>query len=396
MANIIDYLDWRGDLTLEVSPFNEVDNLLLSELSFLDLAGIVPDAGQGPSVPLREAVTAYFRKNEGRDLSMGVLVPDQIPEMAEKMALSRRFSDWKLDCYRACLDTEQEIQFAALTIDLGNGSLYLSFRGTDDTIVGWKEDFNMAFLSTVPSQRLAVDYIRDVAARYPRRKLYIGGHSKGGNLTVYGAVFCGAKIQRRILTAYNNDGPGFKESLVDRPEYQAVRDRIVTIVPQSSVVGMLLEHDDNYCVVKSSRQDIFFQHDGFSWEVLGTRFVHLDGISQGGRIHDQAIRAFISEMDDQQRAAFVDALFEVLGSTNAKTLTELDADWVKSLSAMIRTYKDLSRESRQMLSRAVKVFVRASAENWAGELENRGQELRRLLNLLPDAEKDGGSGSSAG
>ena len=379
MANIIDYLDWRGDLTLEDSPFNEVDNLLLAELSFLDLEGIVPDVGQGKSVALREAVAAYFQRNEGQSLSMGVLVPDQIPEMAEKMALSQRFSAMRLDGYRACLDTQQEIQFAALTVDLGNGCLYLSFRGTDDTIVGWKEDFNMAFLPIVPSQRLAVDYIRDVAAQYPGRKLYIGGHSKGGNLTVYGSVFCGARIQRRILAVYNNDGPGFKESLVGLPEYQAIRDRIISIVPQSSIVGMLLEHDDNYTVVKSSHQGVYYQHDGFSWEVLGTRFIHLDEISQVGRIHGQAIRSFIEEMDDQQRSAFVDALFEVLSSTNAKTLTELDADWMKSLSAMARTYKELSRESRQMLANAVKALLRAGTENLAVELEGKGQELRKLL-----------------
>ena len=390
MANIIDYLAWRGDLPLALSPFNEVDNLLLSELSFLDLEGIVPDVGQGESVGLREAVSAYFRRGQGRDGSMGVLVPDQIPEMAEKMALSTRFGGMMLDCYRTCLDPEQEIQFAALTIDLGDGCLYLSFRGTDDTIVGWKEDFNMAFLPIVPSQRLAVDYIRDVAARYPRRRLYIGGHSKGGNLTVYGSVFCPSRIQKRIRAVFNNDGPGFKESLVNRREYQAVRERIVTIVPQSSVVGMLLEHDDNYTVVKSSQPGIFFQHDGFSWEVLGTRFVHLDDISPGGRIHDRAIRSFLSEMDDQQRSAFVDALFEVLGSTNATTLTELDADWIKSLSAMVRSYKNLSRESRQMLQRAMKVLLRAGTENLMEELGSRGQELRRLLNLPPEGEKEGG------
>lgn len=237
----------------------------------------------------------------------------------------------------------------------------------------------MAFLPIVPSQRLAVDYIRDVAARYPGRKLYIGGHSKGGNLTVYGSVFCGARIQRRILAVYNNDGPGFKESLVGLPEYQAIRDRIISIVPQSSIVGMLLEHDDNYTVVKSSHQGVYYQHDGFSWEVLGTRFIHLDEISQVGRIHGQAIRSFIEEMDDQQRSAFVDALFEVLSSTNAKTLTELDADWMKSLSAMARTYKELSRESRQMLANAVKALLRAGTENLAVELEGKGQELRKLL-----------------
>ena len=379
MSNILDYLDWRGDLTLEAAPFNEVDNLLLAELSFLDLAGIVPDVGGGDSVPLREAVSAYFRRREGQDLSMGVLVPDQIPAMAEKMALSRRFSAMKLDCYRAQLDPERESQFAALTIDLGDGTLYLSFRGTDDTLVGWKEDFNMAFLPIVPSQRLAVDYIREVAARYPRRQLCIGGHSKGGNLTVYGAVFCGEKIQWRIRAIYNNDGPGFKESLVGLPEYQAVRDRMVSIVPQSSIVGMLLEHDDNYTVVKSSSSEIYFQHDGFSWEVLGDHFLHLEEISQGGRIHGQAIRSFIGEMDDAQRSAFVDALFEVLGSTHAKTLSELDADRLGALSAMVRTYKNLRPADRQVLAQAVKVLIRASTEQFMGELETRGQALRKLL-----------------
>ena len=386
MANIMDYLDWRGDLSLADSPFNEVDNLLLAELSFLDLEGIVPDAGQGESIRLQEAVAAYFHAREGQEPTMGVLVPDQIPAMAEKMALSRRFSAMRLDCYRAHLDLERESQFAALTVDLGDGTVYLSFRGTDDTLVGWKEDFNMAFLPIVPSQRLAVDYIRDVAARYPRRKLRIGGHSKGGNLAVYGSVFCGNRVQRRIHTVYNNDGPGFKESLVPLPAYQAIRDRMASIVPQSSVVGMLLEHDDNYTVVRSSNPGVYFQHDGFSWEVLGNHFLHLDDLSQSGRIHNQAIRAFLGEMDDGQRVAFVDALFEVLGATNARTLSELDADWVKSISAMVRSYKTLSREARQMLSQALKVLLRAGTENLVGELETRGQELRRLLNRLPEGE----------
>ena len=395
MGNIMDYLDWRGDLTLEAAPFNEVDNLLLSELSFLDLSGIVPDVGEGARVNLREAVTAYFRCGRGQDASMGVLVPDQIPAMAEKMALSRRFAAMGLDCYRARLDPERESQFAAMTVDLGNGCLYLSFRGTDDTLVGWKEDFNMAFLPTVPSQRLAAEYIRDVAARYPRRHLAVGGHSKGGNLAVYAAVFCPARVQRRIQAVYNNDGPGFKEPLAGLAAYQAVRERIVTIVPQSSVVGMLLEHDDNYTVVRSSQPGIYFQHDGFSWEVLGDRFLRLEEISQGGRIHDQAIRAFLAEMDDQQRSAFVDALFEVLGATNARTLTELDADWGRSISAMVRSYKNLSREAKQMLSRAVKVLVRAGTENLVGELETRSQELLRLLGRPAEAEKGGGSGGTA-
>ena len=380
MANAIDYLNWRGDLTLEQSPFNEVDNLLLAELSFLDLTDIVGDVGADEGVELRQAVDAYFRRRQGRDLSMGVLVPDLILTMAEKMALSTRFAHMVLHGYRACLDPQAESQFAALTIDTGDGCLFLSFRGTDDTIVGWKEDFNMTFLPTVPSQTMALNYLKDVAAAFPRRKLRLGGHSKGGNLTVYAAVHCGARVQRRIVTAYNNDGPGFKESLLEQPAYQAVRDRIITIVPQSSVVGMLLEHDDNYTVVRSSQQGVY-QHDGFTWEVLGTRFVYADEISLEGRINDQAIRSFIGSLDDTQRAQFVDALFEVLGSTNAETLSQLESDGMKTLSAMLRTYKELGKEARQILNNAIKVLLRAGTENFVEGLEEKSQELRKRLNL---------------
>ena len=378
MADILDYLDWRGDLTLEESPFNEVDNLILAELSFLDLTGIVPDVGQGRSVTLEHAVDTFFAQREGEKLSMGVLVPDRILEMARKMARTNRFRRMRLNCFRSRLDTEREIQFAALTVDLRDGTVYLSFRGTDDTLVGWKEDFNMAFLSRIPSQELAESYTREVAARYRGCRLRLGGHSKGGNLAVYAAVHCGPGVQRRIEAVYNNDGPGFKESILDREEYQAIRDRLTTIVPQSSLVGFLLEHEENYTVVCSSQQGVY-QHDGFSWQVVGPAFVRAPELSSEGRANERAVRGFLNSLDDQQRRQFVDAMFEVLGSTNAQTLTELDADWGKTVSGMIRSYKALDKDSRQMLAEAVKVLLRAGTENLMEGLGERSQELKKLL-----------------
>jgi len=371
MANMMDYLDWRGDLRLEDAPFNEVDNLLLAELSFLDLAGIVPDVGVGESITLKDAVDAYFLRHEGETIRMGVLVPAQIIPMADKMRRSRRFSQMRLDGYRSVLDTDNEVQFAALTIDMGSTGIYISFRGTDDTLVGWKEDFNMAFLSEVPSQKMAVAYVKEVAALYPRRRIYIGGHSKGGNLTVYAAVHCGARIQRRIVAAFSNDGPGFKDPMVGRPEYEAIRSRIFSIIPQSSVVGMLLEHEEDYTVVQSCQQGLY-QHDGFSWEVLGPGFIHLDDITAEGRTNAAAIRSFLAELDDEQRRQFVDALFDILGSTNAQTLTDLENEGVKAWSNMVKSYKELSKESRQTLANAVKVLLKAGGENLREELEENG------------------------
>ena len=180
MANLMDYLDWRGDLTLEISPFNEVDALILAELSFVDFDGIVPPPELGRGLPLNEAAEAFFARHGGKDVPMGVLVPDTISKMLRKLMTSPRFHNMTLNGYTALLDDSIEQQFAALTIDLGNGSIYISFRGTDDTIVGWKEDLNMGFLEEIPSQKQAVEYVARVARQYGDKTIRIGGHSKGG------------------------------------------------------------------------------------------------------------------------------------------------------------------------------------------------------------------------
>ena len=242
MANILDYLDWRGDLQISERGFNEVDNLLLAELCYLDFGGIVPPGFDAP-VPLQEAMRRYdvLREHE----SMGVLVPDQIPELGRRMAASARFSGLLLCGYENKIDDETQTQFSALTLLLPDGTAYVAFRGTDDTIVGWKEDFNLAFLPVVPAQRMAVQYLQAAAAAFSERPLRVGGHSKGGNLAVYSAVFCSEAVQNQLMQVYNNDGPGFRTSLLPLPEHKRVAGRIVTIIPESSVVGILLEHEEH-------------------------------------------------------------------------------------------------------------------------------------------------------
>ncbi len=164
MANLLDYLDWRGDLTFQQAPFNEVDNLILSELSYLDFSGIVPSPNEGEGIALHQAAEQLFaRIPEGESLEMGVLLPNEIPEMLRRMAKTRRFSDVRLNCYEAQLDTEKAQQFAALTIELWEKQLFIAYRGTDDTLAGWKEDFYMACMPEIPAQKIAVDYLKAVA-----------------------------------------------------------------------------------------------------------------------------------------------------------------------------------------------------------------------------------------
>ena len=373
-VGLLEYLDWRGDLTLEQSPFNEVDNLILAELSFVDFSGIVPGVQEGKGIPLYQAAEQFFANvppEEG--VEMGVLVPEAVLEMLQKMALSNRFSGMKLHAFIDWVDHENAEQFSALTIETGDGALYLSFRGTDDTLAGWKEDFHMAFMPEIPAQKMAVEYVQTVAKQFPRRILRLGGHSKGGNLAVYAGIFCSPNIQKRIDTIWSNDGPGFHKEIFSRPEYQRVTDRIVSIIPKSSVVGMLLEHEEDYIVVDSSQRG-FMQHDGFSWEVLGSRFVRLRSVTRQGRMNDLVLKEWVHHMPMEQREKFVDGLFEVLTASGAETLTDLKEERLRSAAAMVRAMKDMEKDTRDALVYAIRLLFRSNlkvlVEEWQKKQES--------------------------
>ena len=384
MANILDYLSWRGDLTLAQSPFNEVDNLILAELSFVNFTGIVPGPGEGEGVPLHAAAEAFFRSHEGGDMGMGVLVPDEIPTLLRKMAECPRFREMKVNCFCDHLDVRKAEQFAAVTVELGDGSIYLSFRGTDDTIAGWKEDFLLGCQPEVPAQKKAVAYVKAVAGQYPRRKLMLGGHSKGGNLAVYGGIFVPLAIQRRISAVWSNDGPGFYGAVLETPQHARLEGRIHSIVPKSSVVGMLLEHEESYTVVDSDQVGLW-QHDGFSWQVLGTGFVTLREVSRQGRRNDLALKEWVRRLPVDQREKFVDGLFEVLTASGATTLTDLKEDGFRAAGAMVRAMKDMEKDTRDALFNAIATLFRsniqAAVEEAREEVRGDGSPLRKLTEL---------------
>ena len=375
MANILDYLDWRGDLTLAQDPFNEVDNLILAELSFVNFVGIVPGPGEGDAVPLRDAAAAYFAEAAGRPIDMGVLVPNQIPELLRRTAAAPRFRDMQLSGFVDHLDPERAEQFAALTVACGDGALYLSFRGTDDTLAGWKEDFYLSCIKEVPAQKKAVEYTETMARQYPRVRLRLGGHSKGGNLAVWAGVFCPPAVQRRIRSVWSNDGPGFHDDILSLPRHVRLAERIHTIVPKSSVVGMLLEHEEDYTVVDSSQQGLM-QHDGFSWEVRGPGFVRLHSVTRQARLCDQELRSWVQGLSESRREQFIDSAFAVLEASGAQTLTDLKSDSFKAAGAIIRALKDLDKETRDALLKFVQILFRS---NLRMTLEGLQEETEKTL-----------------
>ena len=232
----------------------------------------------------------------------------------------------------------------------------------------------MGFLPTVPAQREAAEYLCAAADAFSAVPLRVGGHSKGGNLAVYSAVYCGEDVQNRITAVFNNDGPGFHTSLLGLPEHQRIAARIQTILPESSVVGMLLEHEEDYQVVRSSQIGLM-QHDGFSWQVLGTHFVHLSGLTGGGKLIDETLRKFIGGLSQEQRIQFIDALFEILTCTDAETLTDLKEGGFRTVYSMFKTVRGLDKDTRSALSGTLGLLVRSGAKS-IGET----QTVQRLKN----------------
>ena len=314
--NLLDYLSWRGDLSFAQVPFSPVDGLILSVLSYVHFGTLVPD-GLSPAVALGSAAEQYLALPASRQ---GGRRCEEDLRLLRALAGAPRFSGLELCRYIHRFVPKEETQFAALTVLLGDGSAYLAFRGTDGTLVGWKEDFNLSFMDVVPAQLEAAEYIQTLAGHFPGR-LRLGGHSKGGNLAVAGAALCPAKVRDRIGAVWSFDGPGLNPYLMARPGYQELLTRTRSFVPKSSVVGLLLTHEEP-CTVVDSDQRGLFQHDPYSWQIMGPDFVQLEEVSAGSRLIDRALKNWLAGLTPAQRETVADTLYELLTDQDAKTVKQ--------------------------------------------------------------------------
>ena len=348
MNNVLAYLEWRGDLSFSQSGFNEVDNLILSLLSYFDFKEMLPAPGEG-EISVEQACQVYFHDrdmpappdepaNSGRTLQW----------LLYAMAQCRRYKKMKLSCAVDIFDKDSATQFYALCIHINRNRAYLSFRGTGDDLVGWKEDFLLACIPEIPSQREALNYLERVAALYPEKTFMLGGHSKGGNLAVYAAASASEEIQNRIVSVWSNDGPGFQNEMLISDGYQRIAFAVHHIVPKSSVVGMLLAHDEHYKIVDSSQVGLL-QHDGFSWVVSGNHFIELEELTIQSVKADRAISKWLQGLSLEARRQFVDCLFDVLYASGVTTLSEVRRDKLKALTASLPHVKEIPKDSRERI-----------------------------------------------
>lgn len=355
MANMMDYLDWRGDLSMKTDGFNDVDNLLLAQLIYVDFGEIVPGPQTGESIGLAEASERFWQTHEEKEILEKVSMTKSAPFVMRKMAKTKRFADIRLSYYINDISDEEQSQFSVMCVSLEDDSIYVSYSGTDDTIVGWRENFNMGFLAETPGQLKSVSYLNGIAERFTGKDIRVGGHSKGGNLAVYASVNCKSAIRERIVSVYSNDGPGFKREMVESEEFQQMLPRIRNILPESSIVGMLLEHRGDYEVVKSTERGVQ-QHDAMSWEVLGTSLVHARDVASESILLDETMKNWIDQLNPEERREIVETVFDMLEEAQIYTVDDLYHCTWKQLQEIMKAKSRLPEETQQLFAKALKLL----------------------------------------
>ena len=348
--NIVDYVQTEF-ATFGQKPFSDVDSLVLSVLSYFHLPKRLAGANSWEGVRLVE----LFRADCFDELYGTLWDPDSSARLLAALAASPRFRDIRVMGYRVRNDPAQEKQFGALALQLSDAEAFIAFRGTDNTILGWKEDFNMAFRYPVPSQEEACRYLEE-AARHVRGRLLLGGHSKGGNLAVYAAFSCSQSVRSRIEHVFSHDGPGFPETVFQDGSIDRVRDRVHKTLPQSSIVGMLLEHQEDYQVVRSSTFSAF-QHDPYSWVVEDGAFVAEGSLTPAAKYLDLTLNAWVQSLSAREREQVIDSVYALVESAGQTTMAGMRDNWQKAVPEIISSALRMDDDSRALILQAVKELV---------------------------------------
>jgi len=363
---MLQYLEEYGDYTFSEKPLNEVDALVLSQLAYLKYDGIVPGVHDR-----RKSVSVRYVKEHA---DMDILFADERfrtenEALFESVCKSIRFHKMCLNYYISITELEWETQFAAITFILDDGTVFVAYRGTDETIVGWKEDLNMGFMAPVPCQDYGSKYLNMIGDRI-RSRFYLGGHSKGGNVAVYASMKAAKEIRDKIIAIYNLDGPGFRPELLKKYAYEEIKDRIVKIVPHSSLVGMIFGNEDNYKVIESDEFGLL-QHDPYSWLVEDDHFQYVKGVYNMRKFWDDTLNEWLFSLESSEIEHFVDSLYQIICASQADDLIEFMANWKESVSGMFVAYKDTDDETKDRMKKVTKSLFNMFVERMKRNLNPR-------------------------
>jgi hypothetical protein len=377
MADLFDYISWRGDLGFDKSPFNPVDNIVFSQLSYLPMEGIVPGPREHSCITIEELAAKYavMQRDNPLGLSSDITVNDAI-SVINAIGSAFRYKDCRLFGYTNNIDLAQEKQFAAFCAIIGrrhsSKKMLVVYRGTDMTLIGWKESFNMSFITSVPSQKEAVSYLERTSGRF-HYPLIIAGHSKGGNLAIYASAFCGRLVQERITAIYSNDAPGFHKEVIQSKGYRAIRARIQAFIPQSSLIGMLFEHGETPMVIKSAASGPM-QHNLCSWEVTYNNLVDAGELTPQSRFIENIICEWINQIDEGQRQQFIQAIYTILVSCDVTCVADLTDDWKNTAGGIINAIINMDKPTKKLIGKIIGDLFKTAREN----LGKRGKNNEQL------------------
>lgn len=370
MGNIIDYIHEYGEYTFTKEPLNEVDNLVLCQLVYLNYEKYVPGLLKR-NAPV--SIRSIYEDADWEQILDGYWYREDNIALFTAAAESVRFGTLKLNYYVNIINEDEETQFSAMTYVLDDRSAFLAYRGTDANLVGWKEDLNMAFSKPVHSHHLSVEYMNRVAS-YIGGDFYTGGHSKGGNLAVYGAMNCTDYARRKLLRVFNNDGPGFRPEILGLGNFEAIAERTVKFIPRSSVVGMILESEGEYEIVES-RSFGMLQHNTYNWKIEENAFLRAENMKNSKLFRDAAMNEWILSMTEEEKHAFVDTLYEVISASEAKNLFELGAGWKSCLQNIIEAVKELDDNTREALQKIIRSGFEIAAGMASAEIREKYKKL---------------------
>lgn len=339
MAGINTYIKEYGDKTFNEEKFNEIDNVILSSVVYLNFDGIVPKNKK--SISLCEAGNIFLYKYNYFDVSKLGIAQKVSYKILKQIVNTKRYKDIQMYNYKYIWDTDT--QFGAVCFKVKKKFIYVAFEGTDNLLSGWKEDFQMAYEFPVPSQKLAVKYLNENIKLFDKN-IIVGGHSKGGNLALVSSMYCKNRINKKIKQIYSNDGPGLKKEQIESENYSKIRDRLIHLVPNYSYVGVLLRND-KFTVIKANRKD-FMAHAVSSWQVNENEFIreNLSSISDSFR---NSLLKWLDEHDLNQREKMISTVFKTLEESGIKNLNDFFN--LKNAITVIRNINNIDDETKKLV-----------------------------------------------
>ena len=369
MSTIFDYLKEVTHDSIYDRPFRELDVLALTELTYLPFGHIVPQGDTtGIQVRLSDAAGLV-------DRTTNFIVTDQHLHLVDELASSKRFKNIKLLNYVDEYDPDVQKQFAAMTYRLTMDVYLVVYRGTDDTLIGWKEDFHMTYMDHVPAQKRAASYLQNVMKEFPKGRFMVAGHSKGGNLAAYACSYLPDSLFERIDAIFSYDAPGLNKAIIETQGYQRTSPKIHRFVPQGSIVGMMLEVPEPATIVKSRAFGGFVQHDAFTWETKDLSFVTVTETSPDSQQMDLTLKQWVRETSADERKKFCDTFFGLFLDAGITSINDLrNLKNFSKIKEIFQNAQDLDPTEREMLERLAKQLLDTRVQAW-----KKWQTVPRIL-----------------